>query len=382
MLAVEAPEGVSIALHEGTNSVPTTWQMPSPRLAEKYPGAENAHHAHFRAAPVSGTGPLRLVVTWPGGSWSCTGPQGRGDPDSSLLAIRRRIDLLLGQPDRDPGDYDSVVAALTRISPTDRDTAWREAMALADAAYLRNPQRLWRIVRRLRRDEPTSADFDRFWSTLRQALGPYTINAHGYQRALRDHDRAGTLRYLRDLVDVLTTMGHRAFLNSGTLLGFVREGDLIGHDDDIDLGLVLTAGTTSDAAVEWVRVIDRLGRSGLLHPGWEEQTIYHAKMMVPGREPAGCPRVDLFPAWVVDDSVYVWPHTFGTVAADSLLPLGQQSAHGVDLPVPHRPMDLLASNYGPGWRHPDPAWAFDWRHARTVFKDFLTTLDDCRRGSR
>lgn len=46
----------------------------------------------------------------------------------------------------------------------------------------------------------------------------------------------------------LKDAGHKAFLNSGTLLGLVPDGKLIDHDNDIDLGIIKDAGD-EDAVV-------------------------------------------------------------------------------------------------------------------------------------
>ena len=45
-------------------------------------------------------------------------------------------------------------------------------------------------------------------------------------------------RALVDLQDVLERVGQKAFLVSGTLLGYAREGQLLSHDKDIDVGIV------------------------------------------------------------------------------------------------------------------------------------------------
>lgn len=47
----------------------------------------------------------------------------------------------------------------------------------------------------------------------------------------------GGLVALRDVLDLLQTAGFPPFILSGTLLGAVREGKLLDHDYDIDLGL-------------------------------------------------------------------------------------------------------------------------------------------------
>lgn len=45
-------------------------------------------------------------------------------------------------------------------------------------------------------------------------------------------------RALIDLQAALSEIGHKAFLVSGTLLGFAREGKILEHDKDIDVGVI------------------------------------------------------------------------------------------------------------------------------------------------
>ncbi len=53
---------------------------------------------------------------------------------------------------------------------------------------------------------------------------------------------------LCELCDVLANAGMRPFLVSGTLLGAVREGALLKHDYDLDIGLLPGDGSAADAA--------------------------------------------------------------------------------------------------------------------------------------
>ena len=64
------------------------------------------------------------------------------------------------------------------------------------------------------------------------------LNGHGIQRTFRfwsDIERADAVARLDEPRAVLVAAGYDVFLGYGALLGFVRDGALIPHDDDLDL---------------------------------------------------------------------------------------------------------------------------------------------------
>ena len=172
-------------------------------------------------------------------------------------------------------------------------------------------------------------------------------------------------------MDRLEALGLRCFINSGTLLGAIREGRLIAHDDDVDLAVVLDAPDAEQAARAWVALKGRLDEAKLLNLAFDQEVRSHAKI---GQ--AGGASVDLFPAWIDDGRVYVWPYAAGEAPAEALLPLQPLTIGGVEVLVPHDPPTLLALNYGAGWKRPDPSFRFDWKRARTRFAPFLKALNE------
>jgi hypothetical protein len=68
-------------------------------------------------------------------------------------------------------------------------------------------------------------------------------------------DKAAALRVLAEARDLLAALGVRAWLTDGTLLGYHRERDFIGHDQDVDLGCAIAAYDD--------RIIERFAGAGL-----------------------------------------------------------------------------------------------------------------------
>ena len=68
---------------------------------------------------------------------------------------------------------------------------------------------------------------------------------------------------ITNLLKVLEGLGHKAFLNSGTLLGSVRDKNLILYDDDIDLAVVLKSRGELYAAREFCALAEQLNEKGI-----------------------------------------------------------------------------------------------------------------------
>ena len=290
-----------------------------------------------------------------------------------VTGLRRRVDTLISGSERDTAEYDALRASLDRVGEDDRDSAWLEAAILLEGAFLKRPRPTFRRLgelRQRRRQEGQAAAFNDFHATFQQLLAQYTLNAHGYQPALRSLDP----HKLWDGIEALTTriadLGHECFANSGTLLGMVRDGRLISHDDDVDLAVLLHASEVAEVAGEWVGVRRRLADARVLDDEFEAARRPHCKVRL-----AGGAKVDLFPAWLsVTDRVFIWPYTKGTLLREDLLPLERFGIGEAEIAVPRRPDRLLEANYGPDWRTPDPTWRFDWPAARQRFSGFREAM--------
>ena len=91
--------------------------------------------------------------------------------------------------------------------------------------------------------ETAIARLDELLETLADAVEHQRFVAAGnsgsHARApVPEFDVAGASRALVDLQQVLSQIGQVPFLVSGTLLGYAREGQLLAHDKDVDVGVV------------------------------------------------------------------------------------------------------------------------------------------------
>lgn len=285
----------------------------------------------------------------------------------NLTEVRADLESALAGPERDVEQYAGLRAALDAVPADQRGRHWRETSLLTELAFRQRPARARKLLRRMQ--ERRGPRFERFWGECQRALAPYTLGPHGYALSLGSRDEEAVWREVAAILSALRGLGHEAFVVSGTLLGLVRDGGLIGHDDDVDLAVLLGSSDEAAVAEEWNAFRVRLGEAGLLDPDFDNFGKHHCKVLVHGGV-----GVDLFPAWLADGRVFVWPHTHGELAVADLLPLDLREVAGSVVALPRRPEPMLELNYGPDWRSPDPTYRFDWAAAKERFASFLMLL--------
>jgi len=162
----------------------------------------------------------------------------------------------------------------------------------------------------------------------------------------------GAARVLHDLRE---ECGLDAFLAFGCLLGAVRDGHMIGHDGDVDISYLSRHTHPFDIIRENKRAADTMRSLG-----WSMTRMSAGDFKIWIR-PGGRRRVgiDVFSSFYVDERFFMVPSVTGELSRSSLLPVGEVTLEGRSFVAPARPEDLLEVTYGPGWRVPDPSFAFD-----------------------
>ncbi|MGO4384599.1 class I SAM-dependent methyltransferase [Specibacter sp. RAF43] len=158
------------------------------------------------------------------------------------------------------------------------------------------------------------------------------------------------------LVAVLQdTMGLEPFVTGGTLLGLVRDGQLVAHDDDADLAYLSRHTNPTDVVLESYEMERVLAAEGF-------ETVRHSsghlQVMFGGTEYTDGHYVDIFSYFVTEGWFYGTFHAREKAAEVTIFPLGTVSAGGLELPAPANTDQLLTAIYGPDWRIPDPAFTF------------------------
>lgn len=253
---------------------------------------------------------------------------------------------------------------------------WLKLTVFYNCAVRARPARTYAQLIRLRdicsqkgRDE----QFEAFFSDLNAFMYPEALTFHGYSNTFAAQDTQSMARSVGDILRPLEALGYPFFLYAGALLGLVRDGTYIAHDDDIDLAVFLGECTDEDAAAKWQDYKVALCAAGLAEYG--ETSNNPAVFKVVNELNI---TVDLFPAWTTSGKFSVYPYSFHAMAAEDVLPLKTdvQKTQGMfgdyEILLPADPEKLLVSSYGANWRVPDPLFRFNWRRAQKKFNAICT----------
>jgi hypothetical protein len=157
------------------------------------------------------------------------------------------------------------------------------------------------------------------------------------------------------LLDVLREeAGVPAYICYGTLLGAVRNGKLIGHDNDVDLAYLSEHAFPVDVVREGYRV-ERVLRDH----GWVVRRGSGVRLNVRLRLSDGSVRfVDVFTSHWVGGVLYIPSDTGFALPRETILPLTTVELMGRQVPAPADSETLLAATYGESWRVPDPSFRY------------------------
>lgn len=164
---------------------------------------------------------------------------------------------------------------------------------------------------------------------------------------------------LVDLQAALSAVGKRAFLVSGTLLGYAREGQILAHDKDIDVGIV-----GWEDQYEVANALLQSGHFGIDSRRLRGRKAYH----IPVMHQATRTSIDIF-IYHPEDGMWVTgvESYFGYLQKFAFTPfeLKAVSFLGIDFYVPDDVEKNLAENFG-NWRESDPEYISHLQSPSTV----------------
>lgn len=228
--------------------------------------------------------------------------------------------------------------------------------------FLRSaPRKLRRSVRRVRATagpRPTEDDDD--------------ARAEQIKLSKSSKIQADGLPLLTVVQTLLRRAGVESFADFGTLLGLVREGHLLDHDLDLDLGVVVT----DEVDIHRIRIaMERFG-----FQVWRE--YFKGDEMVEASFRLMGIKVDLSYYRVDENSARTWlfyrdpEKEYGPSDRDivemtysSIGELTTLEAEGAQIWVPSNAEQLLEEKYGPHWRTPDKGWIYWQSPAATPIDD-------------
>ncbi len=188
---------------------------------------------------------------------------------------------------------------------------------------------------------------------------PKVIDKWGFiQKPMSSHgaeDLAPILDATEEVLDVLTNdCGLPAWIAFGSLLGAVREGRVIPHDNDLDVAYLSRFEEPVDVAREMFRVSRVLQRRGLRVLS---KTGAFVSVIALGPNATRVP-IDVYACFYVGDTLFETASVGAAVPREAVLPLGTIELEGRTFPAPADPERLLEESYGEGWRTPDPGFRY------------------------
>ncbi|WP_051399544.1 class I SAM-dependent methyltransferase [Haloechinothrix halophila] len=188
---------------------------------------------------------------------------------------------------------------------------------------------------------------------------PLSLDKNGHLQRAFDTGSTAMVDSLLDGVETLLRdlreeCGIHAFIAFGALLGAVREGELIGHDSDADLAYLSDYTHPLDVARESFHL-----RRVLRRHGHTISPLSAASFKTLITDADGDTRgIDVFAGFIVDDDFHLLPAVKAPLPRSAILPLGEVTLHGRQLPAPADKEALLEATYGENWRVPDPSFTF------------------------
>jgi len=251
---------------------------------------------------------------------------------------------------RDPDDYEEAIcAAMILAAMKAKNYAGTRSIRFA-SQLLHSDQVIDRV--RLRASRIAS----RVSGTPREV----TLSKHHMHYARLIERREVHLNAMDKLFGVFEQLGIPLVLSYGTLLGAVREGGFLAHDDDVDL-LYFDGSTTHDEVIAGQQVlIEKLNAAGVKCGGETLGKNFH--VFVEGAS------LDLFPSWRVGERLHLLMEQmrYRDIAAELVLPSGSAQIHGRTFPAPGDAAGFLTERYGPTWPTPDVYYGWPWKVTRTA----------------
>lgn len=186
------------------------------------------------------------------------------------------------------------------------------------------------------------------------------ISKHSIHLSRLTADRDKYLDGLDKVFSVFRELEIPLMLSYGSLLGAVRSGSFLPHDDDVDL--LYFDGAASQAEIEPNKraLRQKLEAAGVRVGGDTFGKNFHVYL--------NGISLDLFPSWRQDGRLFLLMQkmAYRDIAEEIVLPPSTARLHGRVYPAPANPEAFLCERYGEGWTKSDPYHEWPWQVSRQL----------------
>jgi hypothetical protein len=242
---------------------------------------------------------------------------------------------------------------------TDEDYFFIAYILMAQTARNEASRSGWRVFRNVLPSRTSLKRLESKFGAAAALLGvePRSLTRHGLvQSSKLKSETAGIGDLAVRLRADLAEQGLTPLIAYGSLLGHVREGHLLDHDDDFDSMVCVAASSRSEFDEKRASVVAELRRQG-----WEVKLngkYWNVHVSLPG-DPA---HIDMFFVHVQNDRAFTHMERMKVrdVPAQWLDPGEVVTVDGIQMAIPREPEKFLEDRYGSGWTVADPYADWPW----------------------
>ncbi len=156
---------------------------------------------------------------------------------------------------------------------------------------------------------------------------------------------------MRRTIDFFDRRGLVAFPHYGTLLGLVREGKFIDHDDDVDLSIAIYDSSLIKIVDKYYDIVE-----SLIDEGHRVDLIETGQIHFREKGSTG-PLLDIFLTWGTNEFEF---NTYFGVVGNLSSPLSFKDAEleGQKVKIPTLAEEVVELTFGPNWKTPDSSFVW------------------------